>query len=118
MSMLTPDDLKTFRERLESERAAVLARIAERSSAVERTVRDEEGVGDTSDEGALLTEREQSLGTEDLDRQTLEQIERALRRVDEGTYGVSEVSGRPIPRERLDAVPEATTLADEELPPS
>jgi RNA polymerase-binding transcription factor DksA len=116
--MLTPDDLKTFRERLESERAAVLARIEERSRAVERTVRDEEGVGDASDEGALLTEREQSLGTEDLDRETLEQIERALQRMEEGTYGISEVSGQPIPRERLEAVPEATTLADEELPPS
>jgi RNA polymerase-binding transcription factor DksA len=38
----------------------------------------------------------------------------ALNRIDDGTYGVSEVSGKPIPIERLEAVPYATTLVDEE----
>jgi len=41
-------------------------------------------------------------------------IERALRKIDEGTYGISDVSGERIPRERLDAVPEAIyTLAEQ-----
>lgn len=30
-----------------------------------------------------------------------------------GSYGLSEISGRPIPRERLDALPAAMTLVDE-----
>jgi DnaK suppressor protein len=41
-------------------------------------------------------------------------IERALAKIDEGTYGVSDVSGKPIPMDRLRAVPEAIcTLAEE-----
>lgn len=41
-------------------------------------------------------------------------IERALSKIQEGTYGISDVSGRRIPKERLDATPEAiNTLAEQ-----
>lgn len=43
----------------------------------------------------------------------LPMIERALKKIEEGTYGLSDVSGKPIPRERLEAVPEAIYTADE-----
>ena len=47
---------------------------------------------------------------------TLERIDRALQKIEEGTYGLSEISGEPIPRERLEAVPEALyTLSEESL---
>jgi DnaK suppressor protein len=43
----------------------------------------------------------------------LARIERALRKIDDGTYGVSDASGEPIARERLEAIPEAIyTLAE------
>lgn len=32
-------------------------------------------------------------------------VERALEKLDEGTYGVCDECGRPIPPERLDAIP-------------
>jgi DnaK suppressor protein len=38
----------------------------------------------------------------------------ALARVDEGTYGISEVSGKPIPDERLRAKPTATRTVEEQ----
>lgn len=44
----------------------------------------------------------------------LPMIERALKKIDDGTYGFSDVSGKPIPRDRLEAVPEAICTADEE----
>jgi DnaK suppressor protein len=44
----------------------------------------------------------------------LERVDRALKKIEDGTYGVSDVSGRPIPKERLMAVPEAICLAEEE----
>jgi DnaK suppressor protein len=47
----------------------------------------------------------------------LTQVERALQRMDEGTYGLSEVSGRPIPLERLEALPWATTTVDDPVKP-
>jgi DnaK suppressor protein len=41
-------------------------------------------------------------------------IERALAKIDEGTYGRSDLSGDPIPKARLDAVPEAVLTIQEE----
>jgi DnaK suppressor protein len=39
-----------------------------------------------------------------------------LQKIEEGTYGLSEISGEPIPRERLEAVPEALyTLSEESM---
>jgi DnaK suppressor protein len=43
----------------------------------------------------------------------LSQINRALAKIDDGTYGLSDRSGQPIPRERLLATPEATELVQE-----
>ncbi len=77
-------------------------------------MRDEEGVGDQGDEAELLYYREEAIDEAYLDRETLAQIDRALERIEAGTYGFSEVSGKPIPVDRLEAVPYATTLVDEE----
>lgn len=43
----------------------------------------------------------------------LMQIDNALRRIAEGSYGYSEVSGKSIPVERLEALPTATRLVGE-----
>jgi DnaK suppressor protein len=44
----------------------------------------------------------------------LAHVERALAKIEAGTYGLSDVSGLPIPQDRLEAVPEAIcTLAEE-----
>jgi len=47
-------------------------------------------------------------------REQLEAVARAEKRVDAGSYGLSVKSGRPIPDERLEAVPTAELTADEE----
>lgn len=45
----------------------------------------------------------------------LERVDRALKKIEEGTYGASDESGQLIPRERLEAVPESIyTLAEEQ----
>jgi DnaK suppressor protein len=45
--------------------------------------------------------------------QRLTQIERALQKIEDGTYGLSDTSGEPIPRERLEAMPEAIHTVSE-----
>jgi DnaK suppressor protein len=45
--------------------------------------------------------------------QRLTRIERALQKIEDGTYGYSDTNGAPIPRERLEAVPEATQTVSE-----
>jgi DnaK suppressor protein len=57
-------------------------------------------------------EREGNLVAREAER--LAQVDRALAKIDNGTYGLSDVSGRPIPRERLEAVPEAVCTLSEE----
>ncbi len=49
------------------------------------------------------------------DRMRLETVRRALEKIQDGTYGLSEESGDPIPRERLEAAPSSLyTVAEEE----
>lgn len=42
----------------------------------------------------------------------LQQVNKALDRIDEGTYGTCEVGGEPIPTARLEANPAATTCVE------
>ena len=114
--MLTQEDLRHFRERLESEHDAIKSRMAERSRDSRETVREESGAGDSGDDATRLNDLEVEADEDAVDRVTLARIERALGRIDDGTYGVSEFSGKPIPKGRLEAVPYATTLVEEPLP--
>jgi DnaK suppressor protein len=52
-----------------------------------------------------MLEVEGTLVAHDLRRLAL--VERALSKIEDGTYGLSDVSGRPIAKERLEATPEA-----------
>ena len=61
---------------------------------------EESGEGDT-----LAVERERDLALSHQARAAVEEIDHALAKVELGTYGICEVSGQPIPRERLKAIP-------------
>jgi DnaK suppressor protein len=114
--VLTAEQLARFRERLERERAETVERLASRQREIEAALPQENEVGDEADDAKVEADLDPELAEERLDSETLARIERALQRIDEGTYGISEVSGKPIPIERLEAVPEATTLVDEQPP--
>jgi RNA polymerase-binding transcription factor DksA len=62
-----------------------------------------------------VVERERDLALSAQARQTVADIDAALDRLTRGTYGYSLVSGRPIPRERLEAIPWATELVEEKV---
>jgi RNA polymerase-binding protein DksA len=111
--MLKSQDVRRFQERLKTERDAIESRIATNQHGIQETVQDESGVGDSGDESNLLYEREAEIDENARDHKELAQVKRALDRIEQGTYGLSEVSGKPIPIERLEAVPYATTLVDE-----
>lgn len=48
------------------------------------------------------------------DDKRLSNVERALQKIDEGTYGLSDASGKPIPIERLEASPDALYTEEEQ----
>jgi RNA polymerase-binding transcription factor DksA len=71
---------------------------------------DEGGEGDT-----MVVERERDLALSAQAREAVIEIDAALARIAAGTYGFSIVSGRPIPKERLEAIPWATVLVEEKV---
>ena len=71
---------------------------------------DEGGEGDT-----MVVQRDLDRLLSGQARQSIGDIDEALARIEVGTYGYSVVSGKPIPRERLEAIPETTVLAVEKV---
>ena len=112
--------LGMYADRMDDDRARALLK-AERER-IEQELRelgphDDGEVQDTDDPGnmgANLSQaefdetREQDLGEQ------LAAVERAEQRLAAGTYGLSVVSGKPIPDERLEAIPTAERTVEEE----
>jgi DnaK suppressor protein len=67
-----------------------------------------------ADAGSELFESERDAGLAVRLREDLEAVERAERRLEEGTYGRSVESGHPIPDERLEAMPWAERTVEEQ----
>jgi DnaK suppressor protein len=61
-----------------------------------------------ADQGTATFSRELDMTLEDNVRDALDSVSKALRRIDEGTYGVCERCGAEIDVERLRAMPTAT----------
>ena len=68
---------------------------------------------DNADAALALTEEGQDDAVTESLRNRLDAIERALRRLDQGSYGRSVRSGQPIPDERLEADPAAELTIEE-----
>jgi len=69
---------------------------------------------DSGDMSQSLFTREVDATVEQQVERRLQYVERALQKIEEGTYGFSDDSGEPIPRGRLEAVPEATRTVEEQ----
>src|SRR3954452_10677118 len=95
------------------------ARLAEEKARIQRELEEHmsRAADEPEDSGDQANELEQastdSALREDLE-QTLEAIEKAEARLQEGKYGVSVVSGDPIPDERLEVIPWADRNVGEE----
>jgi DnaK suppressor protein len=104
------------RQRLSKVRAELLTAASD-DEADEENVRGESsasGSREYEDDAQRLDmlEREGNLVVRDVGR--LERVDRALKKIEDGTYGLSDQSGQQIPRERLEAVPESIyTFAEE-----
>jgi RNA polymerase-binding transcription factor DksA len=112
--------LKQQRDELLDRRARELARATRLEDEATSLIEDGE-MGDVQfdDEGGegdtMVVQRDLDRVLSSQSRQTIEEIDAALERIAAGTYGYSEVSGQPIPRERLEALPETTLLAAEKV---
>jgi RNA polymerase-binding transcription factor DksA len=106
------------RNRLQSEQERVEGLIKSlRDEGLDQEEADQ--VGDLShvpqhqgDQGSDLFEREKDLAILEQLENELAEIEAALQRLDQGTYGIDEITGEPIAPERLEARPSARTNVD------
>jgi DnaK suppressor protein len=103
---------KEFIERQKSrllERKAELERMRDgvREDERDRSQEEQDTQFDSGDQSQYMFTREMdaTLGQQ-FDRQ-LEEVNRALEKIEEGTYGLSDDTGKPIPKGRLEAIPEA-----------
>src|SRR5579864_4831315 len=114
-------DLEESRDRLADERS----RLEQLRSGFELEHLTDESENESISELSHQAQHQADVGTETFDRERdlslLEQVEaeladveHALRRLDEGSYGTCEACGRPIDEARLEAVPAARfCLADQ-----
>jgi DnaK suppressor protein len=113
MTSTTTDFLAAQQRELEARRDSYLADVARSTAtALELTedganqdMADEDGFGEGD---TLNVERDRLLLVASEARAKVAEIDAALERVDAGTYGVCEACGKPIPKARLEVVPEAT----------
>jgi DnaK suppressor protein len=97
---------------LESERAAY-SRQAEALKAEADQLAEEMEPGDiqfdeeSGEGGTMNVERERDLALSAQAQTAIEEIDRALAKIDAGTYGICEQCGQPIPKARLKALPYA-----------
>jgi len=118
---VTTIDIAEYRSRLEEERARLLHAVGFLVKENPGSVSDElgelaEGGTDNhlGDMATAMYDRELDEGLEEGAQQTVSEIEAALRRIDDGTYGVCEVCGKPIAPERLAAIPWARRCIDDQ----
>ena len=93
-----------------------LVRIREGMADDERDLGEAEGDTqlDSGDLSQDMFTREMDASIEEQVQRRLREVDRALQKIEEGTYGLSDVSGESIPRGRLEAVPEALRTVEEQ----
>lgn len=105
---LKKSDVAKFKKKLEELRSQLMHTLKGSTAEVK-----------TPDEATGYSQHQADQGTDDFDRtislevtsreyHILRQIERALEKIDENTYGVCDITGEEIPIARLEAVPYAT----------
>ena len=106
---LTKIEVNRFKKRLETMRERLMSALRLSTEEVKKP-----------DEATGYSQHQADQGTDDFDRhinlevagkefELLRQIEKALEKIEEGTYGVCDISGEAIPKARLEAIPYALT---------
>lgn len=107
---MTKKDMEKYRRLLEDKKSSLSSEIAKTRSAEEETT--EEATQDIADKAVSSYTREFLYSLTDGERTTLLQIDDALARVDEGTYGLCLNCGQLMTEKRLNAVPWAPYCLD------
>jgi len=106
-SGLTREDVKRFKTCLLAKRNEILNNVFCMEDETLRKIRTDLSNMPlhTADVGSDTFEMENTLGLMDSERKLLQEINDALDRIEDGTYGICEGDAEPIPKARLQAIP-------------
>jgi DnaK suppressor protein len=110
---LTKKQLEYFKTKLKAEKNRVLEEMTDlQKSSLKTSISDASGENSRysyhlGDVASLSYGREFDMGLSERQQKYLEQIDEALERIENGTYGICKVTGEPISIERLEEVPVA-----------
>lgn len=109
-------DVARFRELLLQERQKVTEAIEYLHAENPGSIKDETGESTVdnhlADLATVTLDREIDDTLEENSEHLLKEIEKALEKIEQGTFGICETCGQPIAEERLQAIPYATQCID------
>jgi len=114
---LAKTTLERFKKRLEEERERLEEQIADYQRVLEEARLTESSSDRSPDPGnaeasSMKLEYAKELSIEQNTLDLLSKANRALERVEAGTYGICETCGKAIPVERLDVLPHSTLCVE------
>src|SRR5215471_12078561 len=103
IAKMTKKEMEKYRRLLEQKKNGLSNELAKARDAEEETT--EESTQDIADKAVSSYTREFLYSLSDSDRTTLLQIDEALARIDDGSFGACRNCGSPMAEKRLMAVP-------------
>ena len=109
-------NVKQKQEKMKAYKAMLTQKINELLSEAGKTVSEmtngKENYPDTTDRASLESDRNFELRIRDRERKLIMKMQEAIKRIDDGTFGICEVCGGPISEKRLMARPVTTLCID------
>ena len=109
-------ELKKFREKLEQLKGEISGNVKHVSLDMKIDEGTQSFSQHPSDKGTDDFNQKISMEVSEKNQNILKRIDRALEKIDEGTYGICDMTKKPIPKKRLEAVPYANyTIEAQEM---
>ena len=105
---LKKSEIEKFKKQLEEMKAQLTQNLRSVSEDVKSAEEPKGYSQHQADEGTDDFDQRISIEVSTKEQGLLRQIDRALEKIEEGTYGICDVSGEEIPIKRLEAIPYAT----------
>lgn len=113
---LTDEELEYFRKLILKKKGEALEDIDQMKSRLEDAQEQAEGYTyHMADSGTDAMEREMLYLMISRQQKFVGYLDRALERIKQKTYGICKITGKPIPKERLEAVPHTETTVEAKL---